>query len=178
MRLALFVAVGSFAAGLPLAGCASDPHKGYVLGSTYDQGVRTVAVPIFDNTTFTPGLEQMLTEAIVKEIQASTPWRITGRDRADTVLTGVIDMAELGLLTRTRGTGFVQEQTLTLRVNFSWRDNRSGEVRVERERFAAASSFIPARGIAGEAGERIEIGQREAVEELARAIVAELRAEF
>lgn len=166
------------AALLGLAGCASDPHKGYVFGSTYDAGVRTVAVPVFDNTTFTPGLEQTLTEAIVKRIQSSTPWRIAGRGSADTVLTGVIDDARLNLLTSTPGTGFMQEQTLTLRVAFTWIDNRTGEVRVQRERFSVASSFTPARGAAGEPGERIEIGQRAAIDELARAIVAELRADF
>lgn len=174
---ALFASL-SACAGLLAGGCASDPNRGYVLGTSYDAGVRTVAVPIFENTTFTPGLEQQLTEAIIKEIQASTPWRITGRDRADTVLTGVIDRAELGLITRTRGTGLVQEQMLTIRVNFAWRDSRTGEVRVERERFSAASTFVAARGIAGEPGERIEVGQRSAIDELARAIVHELRADF
>lgn len=165
-------------AGLLAGGCASDPNSGYVLGTTYDTGVRTVAVPIFENTTFTPGLEQQLTEAIIKEIQATTPWRITGRDRADTVLTGMIDQAELALLTRTRGTGLVQEQILTIRVNFTWRDSRTGEVRVERERFSAASTFVAARGVSGEPGERIEVGQRGAIDELARAIVNEMRADF
>jgi hypothetical protein len=161
-----------------LAGCASDPHSGYVLGTTYDKGVRTVAVPVFENTTFTPGLEQQLTEAIVREIQTSTPWAITGQSRADTVLTGVLEGIELDRLTRTRNTGYVQEQAVALRVNFRWIDRRTGDVRVERERFAGASTFVPARGVEGESGERIEIGQRDAIEDLARAIVAELRADF
>lgn len=178
MRRALALSTVLIAAFILLTACASDPSKGYVFGSTYDQGVRTVAVPIFDNTTFTPGLEQQLTEAIIRQIQTSTPWRIASRERADTVLTGVIDSAELGLLTRTRGTGLAQEQTLTLRVNFAWRDNRTGEVRVERQRFSATSTFVPSRGVGGEAGERIEIGQRDAIDELAQAIVAELRADF
>lgn len=178
MRRANRAGLMLIAVAVLVAGCASDPSKGYVFGSTYDQGVRTVAVPIFDNTTYTPGLEQTLTEAIVRQIQTSTPWRIASRERADTVLTGVIDQAELGLLTRTRGTGLVQEQTLTLRVDFAWRDNRTGEVRVERQRFSATSTFVPARGIDGQGGERIEIGQRDAIDELAQAIVAELRADF
>lgn len=159
-------------------GCASDPNSGYVLGTTYDTGVRTVSVPIFENETFTPGLEQSLTEAIIREIQTSTPWIITGRSRADTVLTGVITSAELNKLSRTRGTGYVQEQALAISVNFRWSDNRSGDTRVERERFTAASTFVPARGVGGEPGERIEIGQRDAIADLARAIVNELRADF
>ena len=158
--------------------CASDPHSGYAFGSTFDTGVRTVSVPIFENTTFTPGLEQTLTEALIREIQTTTPWVITGRSRADTVLTGVIEAAELDMLTRARGTGYVQEQAVAIRVNFRWTDNRTGDVRVERERFTAASTFVPARGIGGEAGERLEIGQRDAIADLATAIVNELRADF
>ena len=161
-----------------LTGCASDPHKGYVLGSTYDAGVRTVAVPIFENGTFTPGIEQALTDAITKEIMARTPWRVVSRGSADTVLSGSIGDYRLQTLTRTPGTVLVQEQALTLRVNFTWRDNRDGAVRLERQDFSATTTFIPARGIAGEPGERIEIGEREAIEELARAIVGEMRGEF
>ncbi len=173
------LAAALVAASLPgLLGCASDPHKGYVFGSTYDESVRTIAVPVFDNSTYTPGLEQTLTEAIVKRIQSSTPWRIVGHESADTVLTGTIEEARFQQLTRTRGTGFVQEQMLTLTVGFTWRDNRTGEPRVRREHFSATTTFTPARGLAGEPGERVEIGQRTAIDELARAIVAELRSDF
>ena len=42
-----------------------------------------------------PIIEQTLTEALIREIQTTTPWVITGRSRADTVLTGVIEAAEL-----------------------------------------------------------------------------------
>lgn len=160
------------------AGCASNPHKGYVFGSTYDSSVRTIAVPVFDNASYTPGLEQTLTEAIVKRIQSSTPWRIAGRASADTVLTGTIEDVRYEQLTRTRGTGFVQEQMLTLSATFTWRDNRTGEARVRREHFTATTTFMPSRGLIGEPGERVEIGQRTAVDELARAIVAELRSDF
>lgn len=159
-------------------GCASDPHKGYAFASTYDRSVRTIAVPVFDNASFTPGLEQTLTEAIVKRIQSNTPWRVVGRDSADTVLTGTIEDVRFQQLTRTRGTGFVQEQIFTLRAGFTWRDNRTGETRVRREHFSASSTFTPARGLGGEPGERVEIGQRAAIDELARAIVAELRSDF
>lgn len=167
-------------AALPalLGGCASDPHKGYVLGSTFDSGIRTVAVPVFENGTYTPGIEQALTDALTKEIMARTPWRVVGAGSADTVLSGSIGDYRLQTLTRTPGTGLVQEQALTLRVNFTWRDNRDGTLRLDRRDFSATTTFIPARGIDGEPGERIEIGEREAIEELARAIVGEMRGDF
>jgi len=165
-------------AALLLAGCASDPRQGYVLGTTYDSGVRTVSVPVFRNSSFTPGLEQTLTDAITKEIMSRTPWRVVNGGRADTELSGAIGGTELFTLTRTPGTGLVQEQSLTIRVDFVWRDNRDGTIRLERRNFAATTTFIPSRGTNGEIGERIEIGQREAIEELAKAIVGEMRADF
>ena len=164
--------------GLVLAGCASDPHRGYVLGTTYDGGVRTVAVPVFQNTTYTPGIEQALTDAITKEIMARTPWRVVSQGSADTVLTGTVGDYDLIALTRTRGVGLVQEQAITIRCNFVWRDARDGSVRAERENFSATTTYVPSRDLAGGVGERVEIGEREAIEELARAIVSELRGEF
>ncbi len=177
-RPLIVAAVACWASLVCAAGCASDPHKGYVLGSTYDSGVRTVAVPVFDNTTYTPGIEQTLTDAITKEIMARTPWRVVSRGNADTELTGAIANYDLFAITRTPGVGLTQEQSITIRVNFVWRDVRDGTVRAERENFSATSTFIPSPGIAGEPGERIEIGEREAIEELARAIVGEMRSEF
>ena len=43
---------------------------------------------------------------------------------------------------------------------------------------AGVLEFDPEGLIDGEVGERIEIGEREAIEELARAIVSEMRSDF
>ena len=128
--------------------------------------------------TFTPGIEQTLTDAITKEIMARTPWRVGSRGKADTELTGTIGGYDLFALTLTPGGGRVQEQPRSTRGNFVWRDARDGTIRAEREDFSATTTFIPSPGVAGETGERIEIGEREAIEELARAIVTEMRSEF
>jgi hypothetical protein len=154
-----------------LAGCSSDPGSGYAFAEPYDAGVRTVGVPIFSNQTFARGAELALTDAIVKQIQQQTPWRVVSPDRADTVLEGAIVEAELGVLSNSPRTGLVEEQTYRLTVRFAWRDNRTGETRVVRENFSAVGVFAPARGV----GERIEVGQRDAIDELAHDIVASMR---
>src|SRR5690606_18398285 len=77
-----------------IGGCASDPTNGYAFASAYDQSVRTVAVPIFGNPTFEHGIEFQLTEAIVKEIHRSTPWRVVDREQAQTELAGAMTSAE------------------------------------------------------------------------------------
>jgi len=165
-------------AALSLGACSADPTRGYAFGEAYDESVRTVAVPVFDNITFNTGLAAQLTDAIAKEIQGSTPYRVTIAERADTVLSGVITRAELDTFARRPGLGFVQEQTFTLTVDFAWRDARSGETIVERQDFSAASSFTPARSTDGTDGERPEIGQRAAIQELAEQIVEAMRSKW
>jgi hypothetical protein len=157
--------------GAVLPACSSDPTRGYAFAEPYDASVRTVGVPIFANQTFARGTELTLTDAIIKQIQQQTPWRVVSPERADTVIEGAITNAELGLLSNDPRTGLTEEQTYRLTVRYSWRDNRTGETRVARENFSATGVFAPSRG----AGERIEIGQRDAIDELARDIVATMR---
>lgn len=152
-------------------GCATDPTQGYALASAHDETVRTVAVPIFQNPTFEHGLEVELTDAIIKEIQANTPWRVTTEGTANTVLTGSLTDHRLRRLSTNRGTGYVQELDVQLTVNFEWKDNRTGRTLVARRNFTASDTFIPANPL----GERLESGQHAAVQRLARDIVAELR---
>lgn len=159
-----------------LAGCASDPTRGYSFQPVYGDGVRTVAVPIFENQTFTTGIEIELTEAVVKEIQRTTPWRVVagGEGGADTTLTGTITDSTLRALSRGRYTGLVQEVGVQLTVDFDWRDNRSQRVLVSQRGFSALEAFVPARG----SQERVELGQNATVQELARDIVGELRSNW
>jgi hypothetical protein len=162
------------AAGCGLFSCASDPTKGYSFRSTFDADVRSVAVPVFENKTYSKGLEVSLTDALIKEIQRATPWTVVSQDRADTVLTGTITDSTLRRLSVTRGTGLVQEVAVRLTVDFDWRSNRTGETLVSRRGFDSFETFVPSRGT----GERLELGQTSAVQELAHDIVAELRSNW
>ena len=74
-----------------LAGCAADPRKGYSFQSTYDTSITTVAVPIFVNSTMHTGIETDLTDAIIKELQRETPWRVSQAETADAVLKGTFN---------------------------------------------------------------------------------------
>ena len=157
-----------------LAGCSADPTRGYSFNAPHDATVRTISVPIFTNETYSSGFEVRLTEAIIKELQRATPWRVVGSANAATTLTGSVDSIEMTRLTSRRKTGLIQEQALRVAVSFHWVDNRTGEPRVSRKNFTAISSFIPHRGV----GEPIEIAEASVVRELARDIVAELRSDW
>src|SRR6187200_1904171 len=70
-----------------LSGCAP-----YRLGtdSLYSCKIRTVYVPVFESNSFRRGLGERLTEAVQKEIERRTPYKVVGSPNADSVLTGRI----------------------------------------------------------------------------------------
>lgn len=156
---------------LPLAACAADPHDGYAHASSHDATIRTVAVPIFQNPTFARGLETELTDAIVKEIQRSTPWRVAQDTGANATLTGTLTSSNLRRLSFQRNSGYVQELAVELTVDFDFKDARTGKTLVSRRNFTATDSFVPASPV----NERLEAGQHAAIQKLAKDIVAELR---
>jgi len=166
------------AACLSAAGCSSDPTKGYAFSSSYRTDIQSINVPIFQNTTFSRGIENDLTEAIIVELRKSTPWSVTNADGAQTTLRGSIVSAELKKLSTSRDTGLVEELAVSLTVDFEWKDNRTGQVLVARRGFTSAEPFVPARGTSGAINERIETGQFAAVQELSREIVGSLRASW
>lgn len=155
--------------------CAADPTRGYSTSGFFGDENRSVAVSIFENETFETGLEFQLTEAVVKEINARTPWSVSQSSSASTSLSGRIVSVEQVPLSTRRGTGLVEEVALRVTIDFEWRDNRSGRTLVSRRGFAGSGTFVPARAGGGEA---IEIGQAGALSELARSVVNEMRNEW
>jgi len=166
------VGVGLWAAGL--WGCATDPSRGYSFEPTYASDVGTVSVPVFDNQTYSHGLEFQLTEALIKEIARSTPWRVVNPGEADTRLEGRIVSSELRTVTTKRGATLVQEQAVELTVDFDWVDNRTGETLASRRSFSTAETFAPAFPVQ----ERIETGEFGSIQRMAEDIVASLRSNW
>ena len=155
-------------------GCASDPSQGYAFASTFDESIHSVAVPIFKNETHSRGLEVQLTESLLKEIKVRTPWHTAPTDRADTTLVGVITATGLLSLSDDPQTGLVQEQAVRITVRFEWRDNRSGDIILARDNYTASAVFYPSRNV----GDRIELGQRVAIEKLAQDIISQMRSSW
>lgn len=154
-------------------GCSSS-GGGYTFTDAYRKDVRTIAVPMFENATFSHGLEATLTDALVKEIHRTTPWRVAPVDAADTTLSGTITSAQLRRLSRGSETGMVQELAVEMTVSFEWKRTANGEVLVSRRNFRAADPFVPAQG----AQERLNLGERATIDQMARDIVAELRSSW
>ncbi len=170
-RVVMTIVAGVFLCG-GLGGCASDPERGYAWESSYRTDIKTITVPMWDNRTFDHGFEAVLTDAIIKEIHRSTPWRVG--PGGETTLSGVVTRSSLRKISTNRDSGLVQEVGYEVGVRFDWTMNRDGEVLVSRRNFRAAEAFIPSPG----SGERSEIGRRGVADELAKQIVGELRSSW
>jgi hypothetical protein len=119
------------AASLALSSCESGGHfcvLGYTTRPNYDEGIRTVYVPIFKNLTLWRGLEFDLTRAVVRQIELKTPYKVVSdRCTADTELKGTIISLNKLILNRNQ-LNEVREAETTLAVEIEWRDLRTGEI--------------------------------------------------
>jgi len=112
-----------------LASCSGDGHftiLGYTTQPNYNPDIRTVYVPIFQNVTFTRGLEFELTKAVIREIEAKTPFKVVDcRANADTELLGKIVSTTKGVITLNQ-LGEVRDAQASMSVELVWRDLRPG----------------------------------------------------
>jgi len=139
-------------------------------GSLYRTNVRTVAVPIFANTTFYRGLDFNLSKAVVTELESHTPYRVAPKESADTILTGEIINVQVHNISRSPFNALPQEQLFLIDVNFTWKDLRTGQIYTERRGFEQSAPYYPTLG------EDQTAGSQDNIEKLALAIVEELAA--
>ncbi|MEO6434360.1 MAG: LPS assembly lipoprotein LptE [Tepidisphaeraceae bacterium] len=154
------------------ASSGSSGSTGYQWKSIYRPDVRSVAVPIFKSVSFARGVEFSLSKALVTQIEANTPYKVLPRERADTILEGEIVEVSIATLSNDRRSAIPQEQLLDVRINFIWKDLRTGRILVERRNLERTASFYPTLG------EGRFTGTQEATERLALAIVQELQADW
>ncbi len=157
---------------LCLAGCA-----GYQLGpqSLYPAHIRTVHVPVFQSDSYRRGLGELLTEAVVKEIERRTPYKVVGPEYADSILQGRILSEGKNVLAENR-LDEPRELEASLRVEITWIDSAGNSVlggstmpvAPLAAQITQTSTFIP------EAGQSISTAHHEAVRDLARQIVNQM----
>ena len=145
-------ALFAFLLVLAASGC------GYTIGNQFQHNVQTVYVPIATSEDFRRGTEFQLTEAVQKQIQERTPYRLAKDERADTKLTMKIKSIRKTVLGTT-----AQNDPRELQVQYSvevvWEDLRTGRilaqnnVSIEPETtrlFAASRNGPRTRPIAGD----------------------------
>jgi hypothetical protein len=151
-----------------VAGCA-----GYNIGpdAMFPNDVRTVYVPIFESDSLRRNLGEWLTEAVKKEIERRTPYKVVNSPNADSVLSGRIVSDNKRVVVETRNDD-PRETEITMNVLVRWVNRRghtvgeNGAVNLPPEVLVtAAASTLP------EVGQSITTAQQEAIQRLAVQIV-------
>ncbi len=160
----------------PLAGCLGNPYR-FGNQSLFPPGIETVYVPVFKSSSFRRDLGERLTEAVVKEIERRTPYKVVGNPHADTVLTGRIVGETKHLLVETL-TGDPRDTEVHLQVEVSWTDLRGNPIRrcppvpvpANCASFGGTSESVP------EVGQSTATAQQQAIQRLAEQIVSLMEA--
>jgi hypothetical protein len=120
-----------------ISGCG-----GYSNKPLFTDEVQSVCVEMFDNKTFERDLEYDLTDAIVKRIEAETPYKIVSdKSRADTVLSGKITEMSTSALALDRDIARPLESQAQVTAEFSWKNLKTGQYLVEKETVSATASY-------------------------------------
>jgi hypothetical protein len=157
-----------------LAGCA-----GYQLGDRglYPSDIQTVYVPMFESASFRRNLGERLTEAVQKQIELKTPYKVVGDPNADSILSGRIIGEGKNLVVGSK-TGDPREVQVNLQVQVSWIDRRGNTIRraepvplpPEMTDVGGTGNVIP------EVGQSIATGQQQAINRVAQQIVGLMEA--
>jgi hypothetical protein len=134
--------------------------------------VQTVYVPIIESDSFRRGLGELLTEAIIKEIESVSTYKVVGDPNADSILSARLTADDRNVLVENAfDTPRVMETTILVEV--TWLNRRRIPL--------APAQMIPMPpelvGITGtsallaEAGQSVASAQTQAIERLARQIV-------
>lgn len=158
------------------AGCCEDPNQGYTLRSQYRADIESVAVPIWTRgkDVYRRGVEIRLSEALQKRIALDTPYKITTKARADTMLTGTIDYIEQRVLSLNPDLGRARELELTISVSFKWTDLRNGKTIAEKSNVRAVGAYVPPDLF----DEDFFIGSEEVINLLAKRIVEQMEKDW
>ena len=152
-----------------LAGALFCAGCGYTSEPLIESRYGTVYVETFDNDSRYRGYEVGLTRALINEINAKTDLRIVARDQADTVITGKIADFRQHVLTEDEDDN-VRETEITLRVNMTWTDRRTGRP------IRAIRDFAGAEQVKWELGQTVESQSVELFRDVAERLVERMEA--
>jgi hypothetical protein len=152
-----------------LCGCA-----GYQIGNNtlFPLEIRTVYVPMFQSNSFRRNLGERLTEAVVKEVEKRTPYKVVSDPNADSVLSGRIVGEHKKVLVPDL-TGDARETQVIMKVEVSWCD-RKGRMLRDTQAIPLPSEIADVTGtgdVVPEVGQSITTAQQEAICRLAQQIV-------
>lgn len=147
-----------------LGGCA-----GYQLGNRtlFPTHIRNVHVPMFQSNSLRPNLGEWLTEAVVKEIELRTPYKVVDDPLADSVLTGRLMRDRKRVKSENRNDE-PRDIEFSMTAHVTWIDNQ-GRILMQSI-VNLGTEFIP------EAGQSITSAEQSTIRKLAAQIVSQMEA--
>lgn len=121
------------------------PSCGYRLGGLRRANMKnleTFCVEVFENRTLYPSLSSQITTAVVDTLQRDGSYRLAPADDCDFKVSGIVDtVAASGLRTNAGDTYLSSEVGLTVHVNYTITNCRTGKVLLNASVQAQGSFF-------------------------------------
>jgi hypothetical protein len=155
-------------AAMLVAGCAQ-----YRIGNDalFPPDIQTVYVPMFTSDSFRRNLGERLSEAVKKEIEDRTPYKLVNTPEADSILSGRI-VRDTKRLTIEHPDDEARELEIDFVVEVTWVDRRGELLRQQGVPLPPAIvQFSAAAPVRPETGQSIATGQQEVMRRLAIQIV-------
>jgi hypothetical protein len=143
---------------------------GYTVGGTLPSHIQTVSVPIFRNTTREPGVESLITRAVVEAFSTNGRLKVVPKSQADAVLDGEVIGYSIASIAFDKDAN-VRLYRLVVTLNLRMRDMRRNTVLFEQNQVAEQADFR-VQGQVSQTISREETALRAAATEIGRAVVA------
>ena len=157
-----------------LAGCATYQVGA---GSLYAPDVATVYVPMIESDSYRRDLGERLTEAIAKEIELKTPYKVVGTPDADSILyVRLTGDRRQTLVENAYDEPRLSETTIFSEVNWL---NRRRQPLVAAQTIALPPDLVhisQTGNLIPEVGQSVALTQQKAIEALAQQIVGTMEA--
>lgn len=151
-----------------VSGCA-----GYQIGDAkphHLREVRSIAVPMFKNTTLLPRIEALVTGTVIKQFQQDGTFTITSEDKADAILKAEIYRVIRSPARSVRGNVLATvEFNLAMRVRYEL-VGRDGKPLAPRAEVVGTTSFFVGSDVTTDERQALPL----ATEELATRLVSQL----
>lgn len=157
-------------AGVVLVGLVGGCGYSVGLGGNLPSHLKTVAVPIFVNSTQQPAVEGVITAAVVNAFVTSGRLKVVSVKEADAILEGNIITYNLESIAYNSQSN-VTEYRLRVRVNILFRDVRQGTTLYKQDGLEQWADFR-VQGQVSDTLAREDQAARQAAVEIGRRIVA------
>jgi hypothetical protein len=163
------IGVAILACAIASGGCAS-----YRFGaaSLYPPDIQTVYVPVFESNSFRRNLSELLTEAVIKEIELKTPYKVVGTPQADSALIGKLSSDTKRVVVEDQY-DMQRETEVNMAVEVRWVNRKGDLMRTDAVALPQDLVTLSAPGtVVPEFGQSVTTAQLQSVQRLAAQIVS------